>query len=84
MKKTSRAEDNCQNEVQDKWKRISLDTSLMTFQNSGLRENPKSHREKTDYFFRQTNETKYIKIKYPCKERETPFVAIWSRTIGAQ
>lgn len=48
----------------------------MTFQNSGLKENPKSHREKTGYFFRQTNETKYIKIKYLHKERETPFVAI--------
>lgn len=56
-----------------------LDTSLMKFHNQGLRENPKSLREKTGYLYRQTTENKHIKIKYPPKERENPLVAIWSR-----
>lgn len=54
-----------------------LDTSLMKFHNQGLRENPKNLREKTGYLCRQTTENKHIKIKYPPKERENPFVAIW-------
>lgn len=56
-----------------------LDTSLMKFHNQGLRENPKNLREKTGYLCRQITENKHIKIKYPPKERENPFVAICSR-----
>lgn len=53
-----------------------LDTSLMKFHNQGLRKNPKSLREKTGYLCRQTTEKKHIKIKYPPKERENPFVVV--------
>lgn len=56
-----------------------VDTSLMKFQKLGLRENPKSHREKMVTFVGKQMKRSTSRLK----ERETPFVAI-CRIIGTR